>query len=123
MIQRYSPGFSETMVEDVGGSYVLHKEFIQMVDQCEDNRLDFIRWFREVFPNRDFCLVVSFSEYSVPEAITVTKYVDGGNNIVAMVEINESNRVRWHEKEVRANAVQWLCKALMTGLLNKAMEG
>jgi hypothetical protein len=112
MIQRYSPGnYAEMNEDDRHGEYVKYNDMLEYMR----NGLDYQDWFKAVFP--DSLLVIKYGHPGNGDFATL---IATQNCVISQVS---GTQEQWESKDGRANMVQWLCKALMTGLLNNAMEG
>ncbi len=109
MIKRYDYS-DEGMERDELGQYVEYLDHLRYVAEHEKNELDFEGWIERIFPQAD----IDFMQKS-----------DGKELIVTIGDINAQITVPaadWATKEGRMNAVQWVCKALLTELLNRCVK-
>ncbi len=113
MIQKYEMDFEHGMQPSDMGDYVRYSDHLTAIENLKTSK-DYMKWFRALFPHHD--LMLEINEEAGDNYATLHANHSG---ICAQVS---GTQEQWESKDGRANMVQWLCKALMTGLLNKAME-
>lgn len=110
MIKRYDTDGYGDIGENDSGRFVKYEDHERYMQEYADNALDYDKWMQRIFPQAH-----------------LEVYRKNGTVLLSAMlgEINaqvETTQAEWYGKDGRMAAVQWLCKALLTELLNRCAK-